>query len=493
MINDIKADPEHQARKKHKEQPSLGQTTQDAADPLALIDPVIAESIVATETVSALEAPDAAGPQFVRWFREVAPYVHAFRGKTFVVAFGGELVQANALNALVQDLSLLSALGIRLVLVHGSRPQVNEQLRLKGYSQQFGRGMQPTDDAALECAKEAAGEIRLDIEAAFSQGLPNTPMSHAQIRVISGNFVTARPTGVIDGVDYRHTGKVRKTDTEAMKAAIERGSIVVLSPLGFSPTGEAFNLAMEDLATSVAVSLRAEKLIFLTETPGVMGADGRVDTELARLDADALLASGAIDEDTAFYLHYASRAVKRGVARAHMVPFNMDGSVLLEIFTHDGVGTMVVEDTLDDLRPATIDDVGAILRLIEPLEQDGTIVARGRASIERDVENFSVLEHDGVIFGCATMHHFPKDQMAEMGCLIVHPEWQGSGEGELLLRHMESRARALGVKRLFVLTTRTAHWFIKRGFVQGGVADLPKERQAAYNRSRNSLIFIKRL
>jgi len=445
------------------------------------------------DTLSAQEATEFSPAQFVRWFREVAPYVHAFRGKTFVVAFGGELVQANALNNLVEDLSLLSALGIKLVLVHGSRPQVNEQLRLKGFEQQFGRGREPMGVEALECAKEAAGEIRLDIEAAFSQGLPNTPMSHAQIRVISGNFVTARPTGIIDGIDYKHTGQVRKIDAEALKFAIERGSIVLLSPLGFSPTGEAFNLAMEELATSVATALRAEKLIFLTESPGVIGPDGNVDTELARLDADALLASGELDEDTSLYLQYASKAVKRGVTRAHLVPFKTDGVVLLEIFTHDGVGTMVVEDTLDDLRPATIDDVGAILQLIEPLEEDGTLVKRGRAVIERDVENFTVLEHDGVIYGCATLHSFPKDQMAEMGCLIVHPEWQGTGEGEILLRHMESRARAHGAKRLFVLTTRTSHWFIKRGFVQGGVADLPKEKQAQYNRSRNSLIFIKRL
>ena len=410
-----------------------------------------------------------------------------------MVAFGGELVHANALNALVQDLSLLSALGIKLVLVHGSRPQVNEQLRLKGFSQQFDRGRAPTDADALECAKEAAGEIRLDIEAAFSQGLPNTPMSHAQIRVISGNFVTARPTGIIEGIDYKHTGQVRKIDVDALRFAIERGSIVLLSPLGFSPTGEAFSLSMEELATSVATKLRAEKLIFLTETPGVLSPDGSVDTELARLDADALLAAGELDESTANYLQYASRAVKRGVTRAHLIPFSMDGVVLLEIFTHDGVGTMVVEDTLDDLRPATIDDVGAILQLIEPLEQDGTLVPRGRAVIEREVENFTVLEHDGVIYGCATLNDYPKDQMAEMACLIVHPEWQGAGEGEILLRHMESRARAYGAKRLFVLTTRTSHWFIKRGFVQGGVADLPKEKQAHYNRSRNSLIFIKRL
>lgn len=445
------------------------------------------------DTFSALGAPEFAPAQFVRWFREVAPYVHAFRGKTFVVAFGGELVQAGALNALVQDLSLLSALGIKLVLVHGSRPQVNEQLRLKGYAQQFDRGLQPTDAAALECAKEAAGEIRLDIEAAFSQGLPNTPMSHAQIRVISGNFVTAKPAGVINGVDYRHTGHVHKIDVEGLKFAIEKGAILLMSPLGFSPTGEAFNLAMEELATSVAVALRAEKLIFLSNAPGVRGADGKVDTELTRAEADALLAGDKLDPDTAFFLRYASRAVKLGVARAHLVPFTLDGSVLLEIFTHDGVGTMVVEDTLDDLRPATLDDVGAILKLIEPLEADGTLVPRGRSVVERDVENFTVLEHDGVIYGCAALHLFPEEKMAEMACLIVHPEWQGAGEGETLLRHIEMRARAAGAKKLFVLTTRTSHWFIKRGFAAGSVSDLPRAKQATYNRSRNSLVFIKRL
>jgi amino-acid N-acetyltransferase len=445
------------------------------------------------DTLSAQDAPEFAPAQFVRWFRDVAPYVHDFRGKTFVVAFGGELVNDGVLNTLIQDISLLSALGVKLVLVHGSRPQVNEQLQLKGYTTRFGRGTEPTSAEALECAKEAAGEIRLDIEASFSQGLPNTPMSHAHIRVISGNFVTARPVGIIDGVDYKHTGAVRKLDINALNAVMNQGAIVLLSPLGFSPTGEAFNLAMEDLATSAAVALRAEKLIFLTQDRTVHDEDGSVDTELAREDADALLATGTLDEDTASFLSHASRAVKRGVARAHLIPYNLDGSVLLEIFTHDGVGTMVVEDTLDDLRSATVDDVGAIVQLIEPLEADGTLVPRGRAVIERDVEQFTVLEHDGVIYGCVALNPYLSEGMAEMACLIVHPEWQGSGEGEILLRHAESRARALGARRLFVLTTRTSHWFIKRGFAQGGVSDLPKERQAHYNRSRNSLVFIKRL
>jgi amino-acid N-acetyltransferase len=444
-------------------------------------------------TMSAQDAPEFAPAQFVRWFREVAPYVHDFRGKTFVIGFGGELERDGVLNTLIQDLSLLSALGVKLVLVHGSRPQVNEQLRLKGFDTQFGSGTEPTSPEALECAKEAAGEIRLDIEAAFSQGLPNTPMSHAQIRVISGNFVTARPVGVIDGVDYMHTGAVRKMDIDAINSIIHQRAIVLLSPLGFSPTGEAFNLAMEDLATSAAVALRAEKLIFLTQDCTVRDDDGSVDTELARADADSLLASGSLDEETARFLGYASLAVKRGVARAHLVPYTLDGSVLLEIFTHDGVGTMVVEDTLDDLRPATVDDIGAIVQLIEPLEEDGTLVPRGRSVIERDVEKFTVLEHDGVIYGCVALIPYLEDDMAEMACLIVHPEWQSAGEGEMLLRHTEARARAMGAKRLFVLTTRTSHWFMKRGFVRGGISDLPKEKQAHYNRSRNSLVFMKKL
>jgi len=444
-------------------------------------------------TMSAQDAPEFAPAQFVRWFREVAPYVHDFRGKTFVIGFGGELVRDGALNTLIQDLSLLSALGVKLVLVHGSRPQVNEQLRLKGFDTQFGSGTEPTGPEALECAKEAAGEIRLDIEASFSQGLPNTPMSHAQIRVISGNFVTARPVGVIDGIDYMHTGAVRKMDIDAINSIIHQRAIVLLSPLGFSPTGEAFNLAMEDLATSAAVALRAEKLIFLTQDCTVRDDDGSVDTELARADADNLLASGTLDEETSRFLGYASLAVKRGVARAHLVPYTLDGSVLLEIFTHDGVGTMVVEDTLDDLRPATVDDIGAIVQLIEPLEEDGTLVPRGRSVIERDVEKFTVLEHDGVIYGCVALIPYLEDDMAEMACLIVHPEWQSAGEGEMLLRHTEARARAMGAKRLFVLTTRTSHWFMKRGFVRGGISDLPKEKQAHYNRSRNSLVFMKKL
>lgn len=444
------------------------------------------------ETVSALEAAEFAPTQFVRWFREVAPYMREVRGKTFVVAFGGELIEESKLNNLVIDLSLLSALGVQLVVVYGSHPQVNQQLKLKGIDKQLQRGViEPTPADVLECCKEMAGEIRLDIEASFSQGLPNTPMSNSHIHIISGNFVTARPVGIVDGVDYKHTGKVRKFDLDSIRKALALNAIVLLSPIGFSPTGEAFNLAMEDLATSVAGALKADKLLFVTQDNRVRDAEGVLITELARDEAERLVASQILEPQTQSYLKWANEAVRRGVKRAHLIPFEIDGSLLLEYFTHDGVGTMVVEDSLDRLRPARVDDIGAIISLIQPLEEDGTLVPRDRGEIERDVEKFTVLEHDGVIYGCVALFPYPEEQMAEMACLIVHPEWQTAGDGELLLRHAENKAKAKGMKRMFVLTTRTSHWFIKRGFLQGTVSDLPKSKQLNYNRNRNSLIFFK--
>jgi amino-acid N-acetyltransferase len=450
------------------------------------------------EPDSPADAPPSIDPsaedeaRFVAWLRQVAPYIHAFRGKTFVVAVPGELIQAGRLNALVQDLSLLHAMGMRIVVVHGSRPQVNEQLRLRGVEAAYAEGLRITGPVALECAKEASGEIRLDLEAAFSQGLPNTPMAHSAVRVVSGNLVTARPVGIVEGVDYQHTGFVRKIDVATIRFALDGGAIVLLSPLGYSPTGEAFNLSMEDVAASTAVALDADKLIVLAET-AIEGADGVLHGEISEADAQQLLDSGTLAEDSAFTLRHALRACEGGVARAHVIPFGIDGSVLLELFQHDGVGTMLVEETLESVREATSDDVGGLLALLRPLEEDGTLVKRDRALIEREIGNFTVIEHDGVIFGCAALYAFPESGMGEMACLAVNPSVQNRGDGERLLRRIEQRARAAGLKKLFVLTTRTMHWFLKRGFVVAPVDQLPTERKNLYNLQRRSLVLIKNL
>ena len=438
--------------------------------------------------------PESSDPhQFVAWLRAVAPYIHAFRGKTIVIGFGGEVVTSRRLNALVHDLSLLHAMGMRLVLVFGSRPQVDEQMTLRGAQSRYHKGMRITDALALECAKEAAGENRLDIEAAFSQGLPNTPMAHSTVRVISGNFVTARPVGIVDGVDFEQTGLVRKVDVQSIRLVLSSDAVVLLPPLGFSPTGEAFNLAMEDVATATAIALDADKLIFITEGGGVTDREGRLLSEVTESQARQMLATGELPEESGDTLRFALRACDGGVARAHIVPMGIDGSVLLELFLHDGVGTMVVEETLEALREASLDDVGGIIALIRPLEEDGTLVKRDRGLIEREVENFTVIEHDGVIFGCAALYAFSEDAMGELACLAVNPQVQGQGDGERILQRIEQRARAAGLKRLFVLTTRTGHWFMKRGFTVGTVDDLPRARKNLYNWQRKSQVLLKSL
>ncbi|WP_295958183.1 amino-acid N-acetyltransferase [Rhodoferax sp.] len=440
---------------------------------------------------------------FVPWFRSVAPYIHKFRNQTFVVALAGEAIAAGKLPHLAQDLAMIQSMGVKLVLVHGFRPQVNEQLRAKGHAPKYANGIRITDEVALDCAQEAAGQLRYEIEAAFSQGLPNTPMAGATIRVISGNFITARPVGIVDGIDFQHSGLVRKVDTGGITRVLDMGAMLLLSPFGFSPTGEAFNLTMEEVATSVASALQADKLIFLTEVPGIRmrpgepeSEDNPIDTELPLAVAEKLLAdlpAANRPTDTAFYLQHCVKACKSGVERSHIIPFAVDGAILLEVYVHDGIGTMVVDEKLESLREALVDDVGGILQLIEPFEKDGTLVKRSRTEIERDADLYTVVEHDGVIFACAALYPYPEAHTGEMAALTVSPQVQGQGDGEKVLKRIEQRARAAGLHSIFVLTTRTMHWFIKRGFEQVDPEWLPEARKRKYNWDRKSQVLVKKL
>lgn len=434
---------------------------------------------------------------FVSWLRAVAPYIHSFQGRTFVIAFAGELATDSELENLVEDIAMLHAMGMRIVLVHGSRPQIQEQLALHSIEPRYGSGQmlgyRITDPAAMECVKEAVGELRLDIEACFSQGLPNTPMAGSRISVISGNFITARPVGVVEGTDFMLTGLVRKVDAESIKMSLDHNKIVLLSPLGFSPTGQAFNLAYEDVACSTATALKADKLIFLSGVHGLKDENGEHIPEIALPQLAKFLGENGIPPgDLRSLLLTAVKAVKLGVTRVHLLPHNRDGAVLEELFTHDGVGTMIVASDIENLREANMDDIGGILQIISPLEEEGVLAPRGRSVIERDISNFSVIEHDQVIFGCAALFPFPGD-MGELACLAVDPDTQGTGDGERLLKRIEARAKDLGMKRLFVLTTRTEHWFLKRGFVRSDVEELPKERKSHYNWDRKSMVLIKNL
>ena len=432
--------------------------------------------------------------QFISDFRHAAPYIHAHRGATFVLAFGGEAVAADSFPDLVHDIALLHSLGIRLVLVHGARPQIERKLKTAGARIEYANGLRITDDAALACVKDAAGSVRVEVEALLSMGLANTPMSGAHIRVTSGNFVTARPLGVRDGVDYCHTGEVRRIDSEVIGQHLVERRIVLLSPIGYSPTGEVFNVGASEIATQTAAALAADKLIFLTE--GKRPRDGRRRL-LSKMDineANALLTGKRrLDGSVRRFLEYAVQACQQNVRRVHILDRADNGALLLELFTRDGHGTLVTADVYEGLREATIEDVGGILELIKPLEEEGVLVRRSRERLEMEIDHFVIIERDGTIIGCAALYPCERQGFAELACVAIHADYRNSGRGDTLLQYVENRAMRTGIHKLVVLTTRTAHWFRERGFQPAELKDLPGRRKSLYNYQRNSKVFFKLL
>ncbi len=429
---------------------------------------------------------------FVNWFRSAAPYINAFQGRTFVIAFGGEVVADGKFRALTHDLNLLESLGVRLILVHGARPQTEARLAARDVAPHYVEGTRVTDPVALGCVIEAAATVGFEIVALLSMGVADSPMAGSRMRVASGNFVTARPIGVVDGVDFQHTGLVRRVDAEGIRRRLDDEEIVLLPPLGYSPTGEIYNLTVEEVATATAMAMGAEKLIFLMDTPGVLNGRGETVSQMTAVDAERWLQNHQPhSEDVAMYLPCAVRACRGSVPRAHLISRHTDGALIQELFTRAGAGTMVTRDTHDQLRSACLEDVPGLLALIEPLEADGILVKRDRTLLEQEIGRFSVLLHAGRIIGCVALYPFEGEDAGELACLAVTPEFRNSGRGDELLRYVEQQARQQGLHRLFLLSTRTGQWFAERGFEETGIDRLPQAKQALYNYQRRSKVFVK--
>ena len=430
----------------------------------------------------------------VNWFRNSSPYINAHRGRTFVVLLGGEVLDTPRLPTLVHDLALLNALGVKLVLVHGARPQISQRLEAAGLESRFEHHTRITDSNALEAVMAAVGALRLKLEGLFSMGLANSPMHNAAIQLISGNFVIAKPVGVRNGFDYQHTGEVRRIEVDAIRQQMDAGNVVLLSPLGSSPTGELFNLNAEDVASTAAIALGADKMIVLGDGIRIEDSEQRLLRELSPQEAGRLLGEERFtDSAVERQLTAAYHAASNGVARAHLLDASEDGALLKELFTRDGCGTMVTRETYETLRGARIDDVGGILELLEPLEQNGVLVRRSRELLENEIQRFVIIERDGMVIACAALYPFIADHTGELACVAVHPHYRNSERGLQMLRYLERRAREQGLKTLFVLTTHTAHWFREQGFDPAGVEALPEQRQQLYNWQRNSKVFVKRL
>ena len=430
---------------------------------------------------------------FVNWFRDSAPYIHAHRQRTFVISFGGEAVKDQYFANHVHDFALLNSLGIQLVLVHGIRPQIDDRLAKQQRQSQFADNLRITDDLTLQYVKEAAGSVRVEIEALLSMGLANSPMAGAQIRVVSGNFISARPIGVIDGIDFEHTGKVRRVDQHNIKQLLQLNNVVLISPVGYSPSGEAFNLCAEDVATEVAIALAAEKLILMTEQDVTVADSDTLIAQLTCSEAESFLQLNptlrlAIEKPLAA----AIKACATGVDRVHLINRHADGGLLLELFSRDGSGTLISANSYEELRPATINDIAGILELLAPLEKQEKLIKRSREHLEMEIADYLIIERDGLIIGCIALHCANSDS-GEIACLAVHPDYRQHARGQQLLAQATEVAQTKGIQSLFVLSTQTLHWFIERGFEQVDKGTLPEPLISNYNSSRNSKVFCKKI
>jgi amino-acid N-acetyltransferase len=427
---------------------------------------------------------------FVASIRQAAPYIQAHRGATFVIMFGGEAVDEH-FDQLVNDIALINTLGIRLVLVHGARPQIERRLKQTHSKIRYVNGLRVTDDDALSSVKDAVGSLRVDIEAKLSMGLVNTPMAGARIGIATGNFVTAKPLGIRDGVDYCHTGEVRRIDAPGIHQQLDADRIVLLSPLGYSPTGEIFNVTAEEIASAAAVALHAEKLVLLVGGGGLRDSNRRLIRQLSLPEAEHILRSRRkLDNEWIRHLNNAVDSCRRGVKRTHLIDENTDGGLLLELFTRDGTGTLISGEVYEGLRPASIDDVGGILKLIAPLEAEGVLVKRSRELLEMEIDHFLIVKRDGMIIACAALYSYDGN-IGELACLTVHSDYRSSGRGDSLLEAIEHQARQKGLRELFVLTTQTSHWFRERGFKNVESSKLPVKKRDIYNYHRNAKVLIK--
>jgi len=426
----------------------------------------------------------------VKWFRNAAPYINAHRGKTVVLMFDGEAVSHPNFANIIHDISLLRSLGVKLVVVHGARPQIEERIVQRGLECNIEKNVRITDAETLVAVKDATGSLRLHIEALLSTGLVNSPMHGSQIRVSTGNFVIAKPMGVREGVDYKYTGSVRRIDSDGINMQLGYGSIVLLSPIGYSPTGEVFNLALEDVAAQTAIALKADKLITLTKDEGLIDHAG----ELIR-SCSVRTVKGLLDEQDCHVRQLLLRAIiqsgENGVERCHCVSYQSDTALLQELFTRDGAGTLIAKDHKEQISTATIDDVAGVLELIQPLEEEGVLVKRSRELLEVEIERFIVLKKEEVIIACVALYPYSEADTGEVACVVIHPDYRKGNRGERLMNAVELKAKSQGLSSLFVLTTVSGHWFREQGFIEQSMEQLPEGKKQLYNFQRNSKIFIK--
>lgn len=420
-----------------------------------------------------------------RWFRHAAPYIHAHRDATCVIAIDSATLTLAKSTALIQDLALLNSLGLRLVITFDAHLQVAAACDEQAITLSYHQHAPIIDDKALVIAQAAIGQLLFHLHAQFSFKLPDTPIAKSALRCSSGNFVTAKPLGIHQGVDLHHSGAVRKIDTAAIEQQLDLGNIVILPPLGYSSTGDIFYLSGDEVASACAQVLAADKLIFLTDP------NPTLPREMTLAQAEDYLSDNITSAPTP--LRLAIAACQNTVKRVHLLDRHQDNALIQELYSRDGAGTMISAHHYESTRRASIEDIAGILSLIQPLEEKGILVKRSRETIELSIEHYIVMERDGRVIGCAALHPYDNERIGELACLAVADDYQHQGRGEVLLQAIILQAKKQDLATLYSLTTQTSHWFIEQGFIASTIDELPIEKQSLYNYQRNATVLVRKL
>lgn len=429
------------------------------------------------------------------FIREVFSYISRFKGQLFVLKIEDSLMDHPLFPVLIRDISLLHKLGIKVLIVPGTRKSIDRQLKAWEIESEFHDGVRLTSEEALPLVEQA------------SLGAAQRIMSHltaSGCHGMQGNWVSARSLGVIDGVDYVRTGKIDRIQKEILEHLLEEDFVPILPPIGWNKLGHAYNISSTELATELCKYLEVGKLFFIGSECGIR-ADGlnkgNLTQDLALTDAGLV---SALDIDQAKqildlnpqleysqvdYLMNAIAACKAGAKRVHLISGEMPGSVLQEVFSSRGDGTMVYANQYSQIRPAVVEDIPDILRIMQDYIAKGFLIPRTSESILEKLQDYVVYAIDNAIHGCGALHAF-EDGSAEVAAIAVGANYRKAGIGDAVVRHLIEAGRMRGYKRLFLLTTQAPDWFYGFGFRTGTVDDLPPSKRAKYNTKRNSRVLV---
>jgi amino-acid N-acetyltransferase len=419
--------------------------------------------------------------------REILHYVPQFRDRVFLIAIDGSVVADENFGNLLLDIAVLRSLNIRIVLVHGAGHQIQllSQRLKEPISNYDGTGV--TDAATLGIAITAATNVTHEI----LEGLKLNDIRGAQT-----NAVEAVPLGIIKGVDHQHTGKVHQVDIDMLRTLLDKGIVPVIPPLGYDGNGHTYRLNSDAVAVEMARELGAVKLMFIGSGNG-LEIDGKVVPQMSVKELEAALKNSGdkIAPEMLSKAQHALRASQGGVARVHIISGQVDEGLLAEVFSNEGIGTLIYTDEYQAIRKAMRKDLRHIMALIKPSIQEEQLINRTRSSIDKHISEYCVFEIDNNIVGLISLHPYPELKMAELASLAVSPAHENRGIGTKLALFIESLAREQGVERIFCLSTQTFTFFQhKLGYTEGTTEDLPPARREKYEQSgRNSKVLVKNL